>query len=438
LNLATLLMIAGAACLGLIVIELSIRRSDVGAALVLGVLVAKESLLVSLAMDAGPVTIFADDIIFVVLACSAAARLLRARRLTTAQWLLLGLGLLVLLSLARGFTPFGIPAAVNQGRKFLQFTAAALYFSTVEPRKELLDRIGHYWLFAAAALCAFALARWAGSLAGLSGGFFGGDSVHNFLKAALPASAALVIAQGAWLAIPLLGDRSRNMVRYLAPVFLVFVVLLQHRTVWVIVLAGTIYLLFLERAVATRVLAGLAAAAVLFAGLMFTFFDDPEFVTDALSSSAQSTGTFEWRIDGWIALVTSEGPDTPEEILIGQPFGTPWDRVMPDGQVVEVSPHSFYVEPYIRVGALGLTALLLVYALAYRGTLVVHRRGRNAPALVTAAVLHTMVAVQLLYFVTYSPDTAQAMLLGLACAVATTQASGVESSPARMTAQRGD
>jgi hypothetical protein len=432
--MATLLMIAGSACLGLVVIELSIRRSDVGAALVLGVFVAKESSLFSLTMAAGPVTIFADDIVFVVLACSAVARLLRARRLTTAQWLLVALGVLVLLSIARGFVLFGIPAAVNQGRRFLQFTAAALYFSTMEPRKELLDRIGHYWLFAAAALCAFALARWAGSLAGLSGGFFGGDSVHNFLKAALPASAALVIAQGAWLAVPLLGDRSRSVVRYLAPVFMVFVVLLQHRTVWVMMLAGILYLLFRERAVATRVLSGLAAAAVLFAGLMFTFFDDPELVTDALSSSAQSTSTFQWRIDGWVALVTSEGPDTLEEILIGQPFGTPWDRVMPDGQVVEVSPHSFYVEPYIRVGALGLTALLLMYALAYRGTLVIHRRGTKAPAIVTAAVLHTMVAAQLLYFVTYSPVTAQAMLLGLAFSVATGQSSGVESSPKRMTA----
>jgi hypothetical protein len=413
LGVLAILAIAGVA-----LVELVIRRTDVGATLVLAIMLLNESSLFDLYVMAGSVRLTINDLLFGVLLTAAIARLLRLGRLSVPQRLLILFGVLVLWALARGFEPAGVPAAVNQARRFLLFGASAMYFSTVEPQRDLLDRIGRFWLIAATVLCGFTLLRWIGSFAGVSNSFIEGAYGDGDSLRAIPAIGALIIAQAAWIALPLLADRSRGVKRFLSPVFFVFVLLLQHRTVWVLTVAGTLYLLFRERAIATRVLAALAAATVLFAGLVFTLFDEADSqVSEQLATSAQSTGTFEWRVEGWAALLKDQGPENLEEVLVGRPFGLPWDRVMPNGRVASVSPHSFYVEPYLRVGLIGLAALLLTYAFALRGTLVASRE-EDARGLLSPALLHTVIAVQLLFFITYTPDAAQALLLGLGCAVA--------------------
>jgi hypothetical protein len=417
----SILVLAVGALVGLLLVEMLVRRTDVGAASVLGLLLLLETGLADLSFDAGGVRVTANDLLFVALSSAAAARLIRLERLTTSQRLLVAFGVLVAWALVRGASSFGIPPAVNEGRKFLVFVGAAVYFSTVEPHRDLLDRIGRIWLVVAAGLCVLTLLRWTGSFVGITAGSYeGGGSLR-----VIPAAGALVVAQGALIAFPLVADRSRRLLRYLAPTLLVFVVLLQHRTIWVIAAAGGLYLLFRERAFAGRILAALGVALVLFTVLLFTVFDgSDDLLADQLSRSAQSTATFEWRMEGWRALVVQRGPDGPAEFVAGQPFGGGWERVMANGNSVEVSPHSFYVEPYLRVGMVGLALLLALYAIALRGSAAVGRQEVTrttaaAPTLLTPNVLHTVIAVQLLYYVTYTPDAAQALLLGLGLAVAT-------------------
>jgi hypothetical protein len=405
---------------GLLILEVVIRRSDVGAALVLGLLLVLEISSVDLSLNVGPLRVGPTDLLFAVLMTAAVARLLRVERMTVPQRLLIVFGVLVIWSLLRGAGLFGVPPAINEARKFLVFAGAALYFSTIEPRADLLDRIARTWLLVSVLLSALALLRWVADVIGLQADFLRGDGSLRVL----PAAAALVIAQGALLSLPLIGDRSRPLLRFLAPPLLVFVVLLQHRTVWVITAAGILYLLFRERAIASHVLAALTVAVVVFAVLISTVFADrDDAVAEQLERSAQSTATFEWRVEGWNALITDGGPSGLLEVSTGQPFGGGWERTMPNGNVVEVSPHSFYVEPYLRVGLVGLAVLLLAYVVALRGT---HRAGRwergqsrpKTATLLSPSVLHTVIAVQLLYYVTYTPNAAQALLLGLGLALA--------------------
>jgi hypothetical protein len=407
------LLVAGAA-VGLALVEVVIRRTDIAAGILLAILIVQESSVFELGVTLGPVLIAPNDLLVVVLGTAATARLLRLERLTTAQRLLIALGVLVAWSTFRGVAPYGLPASVNQARKYLVFVAVTLYFSTVEPRRELLDRIAVLWVITGFAVCATTVLRWAGNAVGVAGPFFAGSYESGFRV--VPASNTLVILQAGLIALPFLGDRRVGLVRFAAPVFLAFVVLLQHRTVWVITAAAIAYLLYLQRAVAGRVLATLVAGTLVFAGLVFTFFDsDSAEVSEQLAVSAQSTGTFEWRVEGWSTLVSESGPETVEEVLTGRPFGESWRRVM-YGSVVDVSPHSFYVEPYLRIGLVGLGLLLLVYAYALRGTALARRvisEGLMAPP-----VLHTIIAIQLLYSITYTPEASQAMLLGLGCAVA--------------------
>ena len=418
LGIGGLLLLALAAAGGVALIEAVVRRSDVGAVLVIGLLLFDVFFAhVSTSFMLGPVRVGTSDILFVVMSTAAVARLLRIQRFTTPQRLLIAFGLLVAWAIMRGAGPFGVPAAINEARSFLRFIGVALYFSTVEPRRELLDRIGRLWLFAAVALSALAVMRWGALAAGVTQGMLA--SATGSVRV-LGASDTLVIAIGAFLAFPMLADRHRKLTRFLGPAMLVVVVLLQHRTVWVVAAAGTAYLLYRQRALAKHALTALVAAVAVLAVLVSTvFYDEEAAATEQLAQSAQRTGTWEWRVAGWTALLRDAGPDGPEEFLAGRPFGTGWERQLgPLGRTVDVSPHNYYITVFLRVGVLGLAMVLWLYGFALRGTHLAARQGHLKGSLLGPEAIHVAVAVQLVFFIPYSAQTEHGLLLGLALAIA--------------------
>jgi hypothetical protein len=421
------LLLVGAAA-GMALVELVIRRTDVGAVLVLALLIHSHGFAhIDLSFLVGPIRVSSGDLLLVVLLTAATARALRMERLTLPQRLLVVLLLMVVWGVFRGVAVFGIQAPVNEARRVLRFVATALYFATIEPRRDLLHRLGWIWLAATLALGGVTALRWLGNAVGVSDGFFRGT--EGGLRV-IHSDGALMIAQGAIIALPLFLDRSRRLARYIVPIALAFVVLLQHRTVWIVTAAGIIYLLHRERALAQRVLTVLTASLAVLAILSFAVFGDDADVADQLADSAQRTNTFEWRVQGWISLVDQAGPRGVEEMITGRPFGNGWDRSLGVGRVVEVSPHNFYLEAFLRVGMAGLLVLLWIYWFALRGTHLADRASPLGTTMLSPGVLHVVVAMQLPYFITYAPDTSQAMLLGLACAVAASRLSDEERVPA--------
>lgn len=399
---------------GLAAVELTIRRSDVGAGVILGLLVLQESRLLSLGFSVGGGTnVYPGDLVFLLLFTAALARLLRGGTPTRPQLVLLGFALLVAWSLARGIGEHGLNTAVNEARRYLTFTGTALYFSTVEPRQELLDRIAKLWVYAALALATLTLLRWVGNAVGLTGAIF----VRAHTMRVIPSPATLVLAQGALLGIPALRAWTVGWWRYLTPTLVVLVLLLQHRTVWIVTAGAALYLLFRAGALEPRVLGALSAGVALLGVLVFTVFDEADVdVADQLATSASQTDTFEWRVTGWQVLIDESGPRGPLEQVAGRTFGSGWDRPMND-TVIEVSPHNFYLETYLRTGVAGVAGLVLLYGLALRGT---RRTAAPLGGLLTPEVLTALVGLQLVYFITYTPDGAQSLLLGLGCAVAAT------------------
>lgn len=414
-----LAVLAVGALVGLWLLEVTIRRTDVGASLVLGLFVIELVLPhVFLGTVVGPLNVFASDLLVAVLLGGFVARMLRVSRLTNPQRLMVVFLLLVAWSMARSLIDFAGVEAVAGARSYLRFISSALYFSTVEPDRELFDRIARLWLAAAAALCALVLVRWSANAVGVSGGVFGtGRNLR-----AIPSDGALLIAQGAIMALPFVGDRSRPLLRWLAPAFLVFVVVLQHRTVWVVTILGAVYLLYRQRSLTKNLLIALGVGFSLLALLTFTVLDSYDLeVTESVAESAQNTDTFSWRLEGWSALLRDAGPEGPVEWIVGRPMDVGWDRTMIHGPaivVVDVSPHNYYLEAVLRVGIVGLAAILLVYAMALRGTASRFPADRRTERLLSASALHVLVATQLVYYLAYSNDAAQGLLLGLGCALA--------------------
>lgn len=419
MELLGLVALALGGLLALGILEATIRRSDIGGALVLGTLllgtVFREG---ELNVFLGSIRIGLRDVLFVVLFAAAVARLLRSRRLTVLQRLLIAYSALVLFSLARGIMQFGLVHTVNSGRTFLVFIAAALYFSTVEPTGKIIDRLGALWVAASLGLATLSVFRWVANAAGLVGGVFGsGGSLR-----VVDALGALIIAQGAFISLPYVTDRTRPFLRAVAPTLLMCVVLLQHRSVWVVTIVGVLLLLYRERSLGPRLLVALGAALGVFALLLtLVFGEQADMVTEDLADSAQNTGTFEWRVQGWVAMLdpSGPGPSTIEEWSVGQPIGISSERTLPNGRVVSVSPHNFYIEVLVRVGIIGLVLLLAAHARALSGLARVHRERSVATSLLTANVLFVLIASQLVYYIPYSGNSApQALLLGLGCAVA--------------------
>lgn len=408
--MSPLLLLVIAALAAMVVLFNAVHRdSRVGAVLVLAVTVLQEVLDGRLGVDLGLFAVTLNDIVAVLLAGAAAARLLRMRSPAWSQLWIVGLGVLVVLLALRGAREFGLDAAVNEARKYVWLLSTALYFSTVAPRPALLERIGRTWLVAAGALLALAVVRWLAQAAGLSGGVWG---VEDSLRV-IPSAPTLMIAQGCLIATASWA-RSRGMgSRVAVAAFALAVVFLQHRTVWVALAVGATVLLTRGRGVRSgvMVLIVIVVGALSVAAFIIPQSSDGRVAAD-LEQSATNTQTFEWRYEGWRELIENS-PSTLDEVVVGLPFGTGYGRVV-DGIDVEVSPHNFYLQTYLRLGLVGLVGLVgLHVALALR-----LRRSRGGGGLMGDHVLFVLLISAALYDLTYAPSLVDGILLGLAASAA--------------------
>ncbi|AWI31827.1 hypothetical protein DDW44_25830 [Streptomyces tirandamycinicus] len=337
-----------------------------------------------------------------------------------------GLGaLLALLALTawstlRGVADFGLQAAGNDSRvAFWQFLAIVLYLATAPLSASLNRFVPRAWLATAAAYALLSVAGWADRGLHAVNAHLAVDGVTVDARP-VPAAAALVLAQAAVLlsahpparrdtaadhAVPAGGQgRGRHLVAVLF--LLLLVVLLQHRTVWVATATMALAWWALRPARGGQRLvsacAGVFALGVV--ALLYTagaFGAIGGFLADSVRETQGTHSTFVWRLLGWQELL--DAPRTVAQWLVGAPFGSGYERIIAGG-LVTVSPHDYYLHIMLRLGLVGLLALLVVYVQTFR------RLGRQGPA--TLALRVVMIG-QLVLFVSYSAIPEQAVLLGL-------------------------
>jgi O-antigen ligase len=145
------------------------------------------------------------------------------------------------------------------------------------------------------------------------------------------------------------------------------------------------------------------------------------------------SGNLDWRVQGWSNLVTAWSR-SPTEWAIGQPIGSGFARQI-EGIVTNAHPHNFYIEIMIRTGVVGLVALIVLTAGLLRA--LWHTPARDA-GLLGPGVLPALVAMQIVWYLTWVTGTEQGIVTGLAIAVAATQASrrNLRPRPAPPTARR--
>jgi hypothetical protein len=403
------------AALGVGSLELLIRRPELAVALVLGVTVFKAALLdraPSLVLPGG-VEVQIHDLVFALLLGAGILRLLRAQRLTMLERCLLLLGILLLVSLARGVMAFGMQQSVSEFRLYTPFISTAVYFASFRPSSERNDRIGRIWLLATIPMLILVCLRWMQNLAGINLGVpaeeFGADTAFRVINGpyAFFVSTAVMLTAPFW---QLRDERARKLTR-VGALLLLFVMLLNRRTVWVTLLAGVAVVMLRRQRLSHRAVLMLIAAAIVTVGVFLAFprvGSESQPVTNPLT-----TGTLDWRIQGWSELVEGWSKN-PVDWIVGQPFGSGFARTVEGSEVVG-DAHNLYLTTLLRTGVVGALALIVLYVGLLRA---LWRAPPSGSGLLSPSVFPALLVTQLVWFLTWIPGNEQGIITGLALALA--------------------
>ena len=301
------------------------------------------------------------DVLLVVLIASLVARLLRGWRPSPLVGLVILVFALTSFSILRGSVLFGADAAINEARDQLYLFATILYASFLHADTVTREQVADAWLMLCKALVFVAAVRWVIVLTGLplvgkwySEDYWGLRTIFS--------GPTMTIAQGALILLPriLRGEATRSEFRW-ALTFLAAVVVLQHRSVYAVMLLGAAVMVWRHRStLSRRFVMAMIGCSILAAGAFVTVLDAGELAGQASSADASSTVTFEWRVAGWQVLLAESGPQGPEDALFGEPYGAGYERVLPTGGTVDVSPHNHYLEMLLRIGIVGILLVLIV------------------------------------------------------------------------------
>ena len=425
------MVLAAIGALGIAVLEVLVRRAEVGAALLLGATLMSATLVgrvPSLTLPGG-IRVQLHDVAFALVSVAAILRVLRMPRFTRWQRWALVAGIMLLLSLLRGAMAFGPQHAIAELRLFLAFVAGALYFATFPPSNRLNDRIGRIWLALSIPMMILVCLRWLATFAGINLGVppaeFGADAAIKVLNGPY----TFFLADAVILTVPFwqLRDRRSRRLTWLGALLLLFVVLLNRRTVWLTMIVGLAVIMVRRRRLSRRVVA-MVAGAVLLTALAYVALGGAVGEEQPVARSAVSTGTLDWRIQGWSELVHGLSND-PVQWVIGEPLGSDFTREV-EGSEVQAEPHNFYVTFLLRTGVIGLLALIALSS----GLLRVLWRlppPSGQDGLLSPGVFPALLAMQIVWFLAWIPGMEQGIITGLAVGLAAYSRGGVRFLQAR-------
>jgi hypothetical protein len=384
------------------------NSSSAAAWLLVAVTVLTQSIIprVELQVTLAAITVYALDLVAGLMFAIGVVRLFTKPNHRSLVLPLAVLSALFATHVALGVAELGVESAVNGSRSWLYFLGPLVYASQARPhwtRKSFLPLIA-----GAGALAAYALVQIARH------GLYGANElieVGGELIDARPVSAegALLIFECALIAASARFVRSTP---WLLAVLTMgaAVLLLQHRTVWIVMglTASVAYVKWARVAILANEKAALAAASAVFlvAPFVVTGVATSSAFEESVRSATGERSTFAWRTESWATLV--EEHHSTRDLLVGLPAGTSLARVSSDNRIATESPHSLYVDALLSLGVLG--PLMIVWS-----WILIVRRRRNAAAVleISAVVVVLIVASSALFGVANMLAPLQGLLLGM-------------------------
>jgi hypothetical protein len=321
-------------------------------------------------------------------------------------------------SLLRGMLSFDLTTVGNESRIYVGSLAALLYFTTVRVDAEQIQKYVFSYIVFGLVLCLIA----AGSAAGLPVGIssWEGADLAAINGRLLPASGAAAMAVCGLLSLGVLQYRRSSLLNKLLPVlFFVLVIYLRHRTAWVMLLVCFSVMPFIDFRLFRRILPfGLMAVAVVAISAVFSSGNQNVMSKEQFSDAVSNGGTFAWRLNGWKELLVDDEQGA-FSIAVGKKIGSGFWRIDPSTyQPVSVVPHNEYIQDYLRVGVLGVTALLLFAVRSLKRLWALSKYSKDAVYPSTSSWVAIFIAV-LAYGFTYGISPHLYAMLGIASAITT-------------------
>lgn len=332
-------------------------------------------------------------------------------------WLLMAVVwvLLFLVGLVKFKTAAGL-----EFRSTFYMLVSVLYLMSFRIKEEQVGRIFRALYVAALALALLAIYRWGSYVMGVFGPWF--DPVTPLRV--LDSSATLVIAVAMLPGLAMwMGLNARRLgMMYTAPLLLLVVMALGHRTVWVATLAALGAAWWLAGRKRKGNQAGLLVPLGVGSLVLVSLFAlaPQSTVTHefqrSVAETQQKNSTLAWRLDSWKSLVDDWVAGGPLVWPAGKPFGSGTRRyIESQGMETTVSAHSHYVSLLIRGGILALFAYVAAQIVALRRLL---SRPVAAPDWLGGELPALFIIANMVFAISYGPDYMQAFFLGLAYALA--------------------
>jgi len=332
-------------------------------------------------------------------------------------WLLMAVVwvLLFLVGLVKFKTAAGL-----EFRSTFYMLVSVLYLMSFRIKEEQVGRIFRALYIAALALALLAIYRWGSYVMGVFGPWF--DPVTPLRV--LDSSATLVIAVAMLPGLAMwMGLNARRLgMMYTAPLLLLVVMALGHRTVWVATLAALGAAWWLagrkRKGNQTGLLVPLGVGSLVLVSL-FALAPQSTVTHEfqrSVAETQQKNSTLAWRVDSWKSLVDDWVAGGPLVWPAGKPFGSGTRRyIESQGMETSVSAHSHYVSLLIRGGILALFAYVAAQIVVLRRLL---SRPVAAPDWLGGELPSLFIIANMVFAISYGPDYIQAYFLGLAYALA--------------------
>lgn len=383
------------------------------------------------------ITLYPPDVPLMLVAGAAGMRWILREDVRRPPWAWLVLVLIFSVSLGLGLMRHGTAAGVQARGDFYAIAVASYAMSFPIAAREMRQLVIAF-TSTAAALIVLTSYRWTvyyGDFRDLlpAGGSYNYDGPIRVIGANLTLLMAQVLVLGLFFGSARIGARGAQ---WLSLVVLAVVLALQHRSVWLALLAGVMLSLLVARAQRAplwqQLLLSLTVACTAAA---------PVLINDGLSSQIRSSastalagsGTVDARFENWKATLEKWHADGPRAVALGRLPGSDTTRtiVTESGERREItfSAHNHYIGTLTGLGVVGLLTMLSVFGGALFGLWRLSNRSEvRSPE---SAVLLVLIGMQLIYYVAYGVDYMQYLVLGMAVSwVAGQRSLKVERSPA--------
>lgn len=384
----------------------------------LGMIVLEASNL-PLAINYG-IWLYPEDMFFAILALACLIRLSLFASPATVPRAWWAIGAVQLLLLAWGYRAFGSRAGVDYRVHFYLWVSVC-YFCSAEWTDAMLKRVLNGWIACALMLCLLAAYRWIGSAIdpAYAEKIMGLDTTGVRFRV-VSAGAALVIAIGFLILLfRMLSGRLPLFQRILLPIYLLTVVILQHRSVWVSLFVGAVCLVWTMQKEKGLLRAAIGIGVLLLP--LAVFFAIPGEGNSVVASiktaagSAMSTkeGTMVARMENWQELIASwSGSKNAVTYLVGMPYGGGYNPMeSEDGEdMIDMVPHNHFVHILYRGGLIALIATLALFYQLWARAVKEARSGGKRWAPCFVAVFGAFFA----YFIPYWATYGCGILIGIA------------------------